>query len=488
MRDYSPKRRTALVFTGSGTTGAYHAGALKALDESGVKIDVVVGSGIGTVAAAYAAVSGGAKLYGPSGFWQGVRWDAFYRLRPVLRLALALLGLSFAFFALPLLAALVLGLLSPFILIAYRISPATTARVLDPLWMAPEALSGPYLATQAVPVFALALLAVLTSLVLYLRDRRRVAESFESLLDARPGLARLRGGLWDIARGVSLGSRPPSEAELGRRYVALLAENLGEPGFRELVLRAADLDRGAGLVFTVLRDEPPAEGGTRPRPRGAHLGDAVDLRAPGHDALLYDAVATGLLCSMAMPLRRVSFPKGGVHGGETHRLTEGTFTPGAGIAEALAAGAEQVIVVTGVPDSPAAPARRRGPHARLDAAVRTLERQAMHEIDETERLNRVIGTLGHRHGDGRGAWEDPATGQVYREVDLWVIRPERRALGPLELDGARDPATEVVQTTDDLLELGFRDAYRQFVEPVVGQSPLPVREEGKYSNTQPVGL
>jgi predicted acylesterase/phospholipase RssA len=40
LRDYSPKRRTALVFTGSGTTGAYHAGVLKALDESGVKIDV----------------------------------------------------------------------------------------------------------------------------------------------------------------------------------------------------------------------------------------------------------------------------------------------------------------------------------------------------------------------------------------------------------------------------------------------------------------
>ena len=75
-----------------------------------------------------------------------------------------------------------------------------------------------------------------------------------------------------------------------------------------------------------------------------------------------------------------------------------------------------------------------------------------------------------------------------REIDLWVIRPERRALGPLELDGVRDPATEVLQTTEDLVELGFRDAYRQFVEPVVGQSPLPEREEGKYRDTQPVGL
>ena len=62
MREYSPKRRTAVVFAGSGTSGAYHAGALKAIDESGVKVDLVVGSGAGAVAAAFAAVAGGAKL------------------------------------------------------------------------------------------------------------------------------------------------------------------------------------------------------------------------------------------------------------------------------------------------------------------------------------------------------------------------------------------------------------------------------------------
>jgi hypothetical protein len=58
----------------------------------------------------------------------------------------------------------------------------------------------------------------------------------------------------------------------------------------------------------------------------------------------------------------------------------------------------------------------------------------------------------------------------------------------MEFDGAQDPATEVVQTPEDLLEQGYRDSYLQFVEPVVGQSPLPEREEGKYRNTQPVGL
>ena len=38
---YSPKQRTALVLSGTGTAGAYHAGVLRALQEAGVKLDVV---------------------------------------------------------------------------------------------------------------------------------------------------------------------------------------------------------------------------------------------------------------------------------------------------------------------------------------------------------------------------------------------------------------------------------------------------------------
>jgi hypothetical protein len=484
LKDYSPQRRTALVFTGSGTTGAYHAGVLKALDESGVKIDVVVGSGVGTIAADFAAVSGGARLYGPNGFWQGTGWGSFYRIRPALRLALMLLGISFVVFALPLLMGLLVGLLIPVVLLADRVSPGLAFGFLDKLWSAPEALSGTYLAALAIPVFVLALLAAVAAVVLVLRDGRRVPEAFESLLDARPGLTRLRRGLWEIARGASLSGGPPSEAELGRRYATLLSENLGEPGFRELVLRTTDLDRGDALTFVLLRGRDQEV----VRPRAAGVKDVVDLGAPGHAVLFFDAAATGLLCPLAMPLRRVSFPKGGAYAGETHRLTDATFVPGSGIAEALAAGAEQVIVVSGVPETSVPLARRRGPRARMDAAVRTLEQQAARELEAVDRLNRIVSTLGHRGSDGRGAWEDPASGRIYREVDLWVVRPERRSLGPMEFDGVRDPATEVVQTVEDLLEQGWRDAYRQFVEPVVGQAPLPERDEGKYRDTQPVGL
>src|SRR6185295_3870301 len=123
MREYSPKRRTALVFTGSGTSGAYHAGVLRALDESGVKIDLVVGSGVGTIAAAFAAVDGGAKLYGPGGFWDRVRWRSFFRLRPAAVLVLALSAVSLIVFLLPVVLALLAGLLFPLVLIADRVAP-----------------------------------------------------------------------------------------------------------------------------------------------------------------------------------------------------------------------------------------------------------------------------------------------------------------------------------------------------------------------------
>src|SRR5437667_5830541 len=131
MREYSPKRRTALVMSGSGTSGAYHAGVLKALDESGVKVDLVVGSGVGALAAAFAAASGGAKLYGADGFWAGVSWDALYRLRPAARLAILLLACSFGVFLMPFVLAFVGVLfLLPLFLID-MVSPGWTDRATE---------------------------------------------------------------------------------------------------------------------------------------------------------------------------------------------------------------------------------------------------------------------------------------------------------------------------------------------------------------------
>ena len=69
------------------------------------------------------------------------------------------------------------------------------------------------------------------------------------------------------------------------------------------------------------------------------------------------------------------------------------------------------------------------------------------------------------------------------------MRPERRGLGPLEWDGARDPASEVLETPEDLMERGYKDAYRLFVEPVVGAAPEPRRARpAAFREDQPVGL
>ncbi len=67
---YSPERRTALVLCGTGVHGAYHAGVLRALQEAGVKIDVIAGQGIGAGAAALAAIDGAARLWDADGLWR----------------------------------------------------------------------------------------------------------------------------------------------------------------------------------------------------------------------------------------------------------------------------------------------------------------------------------------------------------------------------------------------------------------------------------
>jgi hypothetical protein len=110
------------------------------------------------------------------------------------------------------------------------------------------------------------------------------------------------------------------------------------------------------------------------------------------------------------------------------------------------------------------------------------------DLEDALRINRVVETLGHHTDDGGRAWQDPATGRLFRDVAIYAVRPERRALGPLELDGARDPATEVVRTPADVLEQGYRDAYRMFVDPVLGAAPPPRRPESGIEERQAVEL
>ena len=99
---YSPRRRTALILTGTGTAGAYHAGVLRALHEAGVKLDIVAGRGIGSVGALFAAVDGAQRLWDEKGFWRAPAVRRLYPWRPVLRLTVGALVVALALVAVPL--------------------------------------------------------------------------------------------------------------------------------------------------------------------------------------------------------------------------------------------------------------------------------------------------------------------------------------------------------------------------------------------------
>ncbi len=146
-RPYSTRLRTALVFTGTGTAGAYHAGVLRALHEAGVRIDLVAGCGIGAVGAVFAAVDGGQRLWDRDGLWKQAAIAHAYRWRAPLRVAgwalvvaAGLLAVPLALFAVGVVAALAGVLLSLVGLTGASTAVTSTyARSLDALF-APAAL------------------------------------------------------------------------------------------------------------------------------------------------------------------------------------------------------------------------------------------------------------------------------------------------------------------------------------------------------------
>src|SRR4030095_855067 len=86
-RLYSTRLRTAVVLTGSGTAGAYHAGVLRAVHEGRVRTDLLAGRGIGAVSAMFGAVDGGPRLWDATGIWKRKPATRFYGWRPALRVA-----------------------------------------------------------------------------------------------------------------------------------------------------------------------------------------------------------------------------------------------------------------------------------------------------------------------------------------------------------------------------------------------------------------
>ncbi|MGE3276166.1 MAG: patatin-like phospholipase family protein [Vicinamibacterales bacterium] len=452
---YSPERRTALVLTGTGVDGAYHAGVLRALDEAGVKIDLVAGRGIGAVGAVYAAVDGASRLWDQAGLWRQPAAARLYQWRWPLRVLGWLLAAIGVVFAVPLL----------FVALAILVYPVGLALGMAGLEAGHGVITA-YVGVLAdafgpggLPTWlprAMAVLVGMAALILaggtlaawWQAPIRRTARGnplwalIGAPLDAGPAIQHFTRGVWDLLKG-GAPIQKPDLGDLSRRYTELLAENLGHPGFRELLLVAHDLDARRDLVFGLVR-EPfrrtlfPPPGAQGPRP-----AEAFDLAGLASDHAI-DALSGALTIPGMTEPRLVRFAPDSFWRGEAHRLQDRPGSLLRLLEETAAAGAEQVIIVGASPDLPV-------PHALVPP-----------RIDAWGRLN-------EQAADAETLAFGEAVLQVQRQFrGVYPVRPGHNPVAPFDLAGTHDVRSDRAHATSELVERGYEDAYRQFIDPIVG--------------------
>ena len=456
---YSPHIRTALVLTGTGTAGAYHAGVLRALHEAGVKVDLVAGRGIGAVGAAFAAVDGAAQLWEPEGLWHDAVATQLYRWRPALRAAAWILGVALGALVLPagvvVLAALVYPLAYLFGVVGLAGGDWLTSRFGRLVeWVFAPAVLPVWLPRLVVVALALLLgVLVCAAGVAWMRaraQRRTRGALWWVLLGSPLDVGRVRGwladGLWTLMRGAASIARP-GPTDLGQRYTELLSENLGQPGFCELLITAHDLDGRRDLVFALL-SEPYRRRFFRRRvgePDGDRHLEALDL-AGGARRHGFDALAAALSLPVATEPWLVRFTSGSSWRGETHRVCDRPDAVGRLLDEVAQAGAMQVILVSASPGP-------TGPHA-LGAGRRDARGRIGEALSASE----------------SATVRDAITSRAELFQAIFEIHPAHNPLGPFDFAGCYDERSDREQTLAELLDRGYDDGHRQFVGPVVGAS------------------
>jgi len=452
---YSPQFRTALVLTGTGTAGAYHAGVLRALHEAGVKLDVVAGRGIGAVGALFAAVDGAQNLWGEKGFWRPDGLRDLYDWRLTVRISAWAVAAAFAIVALPLGAVALGAVVFP---VDFIVRMAGLGGV-DGLTGAYLRLSSRLFAAGAFPtwlprlvvlVLGLAALTIVGEMMTTAgRRRQRGAPWWRGLrapLSSREARARCWSALWDLIRGAAQ-LRQPEPEDLGRRYAELLVENIGQPGFRELLIAAHDLDARRDLIFALVAEPRRRDlvRRTTTAEADARRAEIVDLAGVGRGHVA-DAIAAALSVQVVTEPHAMTFAPETYWRGETHRVCDRPGGLSRLLDELADLGVEQAIVV-------AAASELEGPHAlavgRLDGRGRVGEYVQSSEV---------------------AAVRDALQFASRRLPRLFTIRPGHNPLGPFDFTGEYDDRSDRRQPLSELIAHGYEDAYRQFIEPVVGAS------------------
>lgn len=444
--------------TGSGTAGAYHAGVLRALREAGVKIDLVAGRGIGVVGAMFSAVDGDTTLWQAGGVWQSNGTGRLYGWRRTLKAAAWALVVALSALLVPLMAVIGAAVVYPigFVLrlgglgLGDRLALGY-ARLVEAIF---QSGALPLVLPRFVMLVLLVLLGILVigEAVPRLRRRRRRAQGvvwwrlLGAPLNGSQVIDHFTDGLWTLMRGVARISKP-TPADLAERYAELLSENVGQPGFRELIVTVHDLDTRRDLAFGLLASEHRHPFFTRRLgdEGGGRYLETMDLAGSARSHAV-DALAASLSLPVVTDAHLMRFGSDSPWSGETHRLCDRPEATSRLLEEVANAGAEQVILVTALPE-PDGPntltSGRRNPRERAGEYLAAVETAAVR--------------------DAVTRW-----GSSFQAV--FEIRPTHNPLGPFDFSGAYDERSDRSFSLAELVDRGREDGFRQFVDAVVGAS------------------
>ena len=191
----------------------------------------------------------------------------------------------------------------------------------------------PFLPTIVPRLLVLALLVVLGVLVAAAvralsqeRSRRRLSGAFwwrlvGAPLDAAEPAGLMVDALWRLVRGASNAPRP-APAEIGRRYVDLLTDNFGQPGFREVLLGRAR-SRLRAAISSARCSRPRRAAGSS---CAATAPDRARPRSSISTAAERDLVVDFLMGAQRLPVASaphfVQFPADSYWRGELHRVCD----------------------------------------------------------------------------------------------------------------------------------------------------------------------